>query len=89
MQMNCKVIKKCQPPFLHQPSLPFQGYSPFPPILLVAPQVTQFLEGPTILGVPTMVLFLMLLQSTGRTQGQCLNKILQTWNLVKFTEQLL
>ena len=50
MQLNCKVIKKWQPPFppfLHQPFSSFQGYPPFLAKSLVPHQVTQFLEGPT------------------------------------------
>ena len=50
MQLNCKVIKKWQPPFppfLHQPFPSFEGYPPFLAKSLVPHQVTQFLEGPT------------------------------------------
>ena len=48
MQLNCKLIKKWQPPpppFLYQPL--FQGYPYILPKFLVPPQVTQFLESPT------------------------------------------
>ena len=43
MQLNCKVIKSGNRPFLHQPPPPFLAkFLVSPP-----PQVTQFLEGPT------------------------------------------
>ena len=37
MQVNCKVIKKWQPPhfYIAPPPLPFQGYPPFLEIFLV------------------------------------------------------
>ena len=46
MQLNCKVIKKWQPP-ISASKPPFQGYPPFLLKFLVPPlpQVTQFLEG--------------------------------------------
>ena len=51
MQLNCKVIKSGNPPFLHEP--PFSGLPPPPPPLSIKifdpipTTVTQFLEGPT------------------------------------------
>ena len=57
MQLNCKVIKKWQPP-ISTSTLPFQGYPPFLAKFLVPPQVTQFLEGPNLpyppFEIPTM-----------------------------------
>ena len=64
MQLNCKVIKKRQPP-ISTSTPPFQGYPPFLANFLVPPhpQVTQFLKvlpppSPLIMGggggVPTM-----------------------------------
>ena len=49
MQLNCKVIKKSQPP---PPSItistpPFQGYPSLSSNIFSTPQVTQFLEDPT------------------------------------------
>ena len=52
MQLNCKVIKKWQPPHFYINPHSFQGYPPLVAKFLVSPpppltQVTQFLEGPT------------------------------------------
>ena len=48
MQLNCKVIKKWQPPLpISISTPPFQGYQPFLAIFLVPSQVTRFLEGAT------------------------------------------
>ena len=46
MWLNCKVIKKWQPPHFYI-NPPFQIYPPFLAKNFVPPQVTQFLEGPT------------------------------------------
>ena len=52
MQLNCKVIKKCQPPppphfYINSPSPAFLGLSPLSSKIFGTPQVTRFLEGPT------------------------------------------
>ena len=47
MQLDCKVIKKWQPPISILTLPPFQGYPTFLAKFLVPPEVTQFLEGPT------------------------------------------
>ena len=48
MWLNCKVIKKCQPPsppFISASTSPFQVYPPFLAKNFVPTQVTQFSEG--------------------------------------------
>ena len=51
MWLNCKVIEKWQPPHFYL-NPPFSGLSPFSSkkfVPLLSPQVTQFLEGLTLI----------------------------------------
>ena len=49
MQLNCKVIKKWQPPSPHfYINPPFSGLSSLFSKIFGTPQVTQFSEGPTL-----------------------------------------
>ena len=53
MQLNCKVIKKWQPPYFYINPL-FSGLFPLSSKIFGTPQVNQFLEGPTTAPPPTM-----------------------------------